>query len=242
MQTWWLTPAIIGGLMMWGKSKASAAYRWINSEEDAVKALPVALLLTKISTGDTLPPPPTGYTWKPIEINFASSPFASPQSLTIEVMEPVPTTALTPTVPAQSGDASAPVTGASGFLTSQSLLAQSRTQTMDGFLSKQALERGHAGLGAPPVPANWCGTGRYTGSPAGNGSAFQRLGSELRAKGLVLAPVGPHGICSGDFVVTTDGALYRAVGHNTFQRIHPAPGPVGPLPKPFQAAYGLRRA
>jgi hypothetical protein len=88
---------------------------------------------------------------------------------------------------------------------------------------------------------DWCGTGRYQGVPA-NGGVLGKLGADLRKKGLVLAPVGQHGICKGDYVVTTDGTLQVATGHNMFREIHPMPGRVGPLRKPFQAGFGIRRA
>lgn len=84
---WWLTPALIGGLMLYAKSKASAAFRWVLSDEDSVKGMPIALLLTKLSTGDTLPAAPNGFQWKEIELTFAASPFASPQSLKVNVLQ-----------------------------------------------------------------------------------------------------------------------------------------------------------
>jgi len=289
--TSWITPVVVGGLMLFAKSKASAAFRWIMSDAGSVKSMPVALLLTKISSGEILPAPPAGFTWNSIEVNFAASPFASPQTLIINVLQPAPGAAPVAAAPS-------PVSGAAGFLTSQSLVAQAKgmqgfltTQEilpagLNGFLSKQAFNRANqarrgmgdlidrrsylyapqtapdfggfateealkrsphypphrgGGIGATDFNGNWCGTGRYQGAPA-NGGVLGKLGAELRAKGLILAPVGQHGICKGDYVVTTDGALYVAVGHAQFKQLHPTAGYVGPLKTPFQSAYGVRRA
>jgi hypothetical protein len=341
-----IMPAVVGGLMLWGKQRSSAAYTWINSDAASVQSMPVALLLAQASSGDALPAPPAGNTWNPIQVNFAASPFSTPQSLTINVLQPIPgyvapagtQAATTPSSPAQTAsttqlnmylgqattvvnsgvtgsqllsqlqailtqaqsdpvllpadlqtltttitgeEPSAPaatptalstsavapapspaastpaVTGASGFLTSQSIVAASKgpglsgfltaqqilPAGLNGFLTRQEFDEAGGGMGeaAPPI---WCGTERYSGPPAaipGSGGILGTLAAELHAKGLVLAPIGPNAVCHGDYVVTTDGSLYMAVGYNQYKKLAPTAGYVGPLLKPFKAGYGVRR-
>lgn len=258
-----IMPAIVGGLMLYGKSKASAAFNWIMSDEASVKSMPVALLLTQLSSGDTLPAPPAGYTWNAIEVNFSSSPFSSPQTLVINVQVPIPGY-VAPAAPAAAAPAAATTpttTGASGFLTSQSLVATAkrvRGQGMNGFLTAQQIlpaglngyfsredfEESGGGMGAAAIPSDYCGVAPYQGPPAaipGAGGPLGALGTVLKARGLVLAPVGPRAVCKGDYVVTMDGSLYVAHGGGQYQQIHPMAGYVGPLKSPFQSAYGVRR-
>jgi hypothetical protein len=258
-----IMPAIVGGLMLYGKSKASAAFNWIMSDEASVKSMPVALLLTQISSGDVLPAPPAGFTWNPIEVNFASSPFSSPQTLVINVQVPIPgyvsPTAAPATTPA--APSAPPVTGASGFLTSQSLVSTAKrmrgsmngfltTQEilpagLNGFFSRQEFEASGGNLGQINLAPGYCGTERYKGPPAavpGSAGPLGALGNLLHARGLVLAPVGRGAICKGDYVVTTDGALYVSLGGGQFKQIHPTAGYVGGLKGTFQCGYGIRRA
>lgn len=235
MAAWWVMPAVIGGLMMYGKSKASAAFRWIMSTEDAVMSMPVALLLTKVSTGEALPAAPQGFRWKPVDVNYAASPFAAPQKLTINVLE-------------QWLNGVPKPQGVSGFLTSQQLLASGmhgfvtaqelEARTMEGFLDKEAaLMAPHVGevlrreeyLYAPQTAPDFGGLGS--------------LGVDLRRRGLVLTPIGPKGVRSGDYVVTTGGALYMALDGGKYKELHPQAGRVvGGLPGRFQSAFGVRRA
>jgi hypothetical protein len=260
-----IMPAIVGGLMLYGKSKASAAFNWIMSDEASVKSMPVALLLTQISSGDALPAPPAGYTWNPIEVNFSSSPFSSPQTLVINVQVPIPgyVAPAAPAPAAAPASATTPTTtGASGFLTSQSLVSTAKrirggamggfltTQEilpagLNGFFSREAFEEAGGGMGQMSIAPAYCGTERYQGPPAaipGSAGPLGALGTVLRARGLVLAPVGPGAVCKGDYVVTMDGALYVSHGGGQFKQIHPVAGYVGPLKAPFQSAYGVRRA
>lgn len=264
---WWWTPAIVGGLMLYAKSKASAAFRWILSDEASVKSMPVALLLTKISSGEVLPAAPQGFRWKAVELNFASSPFSSPQTLVIDVLDPFMGAANGAAPAAQTPG----VTGASGFLTSQSLVETSKS--VDGFLSKQEFDRANGGMGqmidrakylyapqtapdfggfateeelrrSPHHPPHRGGIGALLFRSARGSDVLGKLGAELRAKGLVLAPVGPKAISTGDYVVTTDGALYVAVGPGRYRQLSPATRwpYVGPLKSPLQSAYGVRKA
>jgi hypothetical protein len=260
-----IMPAVVGGLMLWGKSKASAAFNWIMSDEASVKSMPVALLLTQVSSGDTLPPPPAGYTWNPIEVNFASSPFSAPQTLVINVQVPIPgyvAPAAAPAAAPATAPASAPATtGASGFLTSQSLVATARrgNQGMDGFLTTQAIlpaglngffsrqefEEAGGSLGQFKLAPGYCGTERYQGVPAavpGSAGPLGALASVLQSKGLVLAPVGRGAVCKGDYVVTADGALYVSLGGSQYRQLHPTAGYVGGLRGTFKCAYGVRRS
>ena len=256
---WWFTPALIGGLMLYAKSKASAAFRWIDSDEASVTSMPIALLLAKVTSGDALPAAPTGFHWKSIQLSFAASPFAAPQTLQVNVIESDPTAAAPGSVtsPAVTPTSGPPIQSVNGFLTAQAVAAGGHG--VHGFLTAQAADKAeHMGevldrsqylyapqtapdFGQLKLRGDWCGTGRYQGVPA-NGGALGKLGAELRAKGLVLAPVGQHGLCKGDYAVTSDGSLHIAVGHNMFREIHPTPGRVGPLQKPFQAGFGIRRA
>ena len=258
-----IMPAIVGGLMLYGKSKASAAFNWIMSDEAAVKSMPVALLLTQVSSGDALPAPPAGYTWNPIEVNFSSSPFSSPQTLVINVQVPIPGyVAPAASAPAAPAPAAAPaVTGASGFLTSQSIVATAKRvrggvdgfltreqilpEGLNGFLSRQAFEEAGGTMGQIALAPGYCGTERYQGPPAaipGSAGPLGALGALLHARGLVLAPVGRGAVCKGDYVVTTNGALFVALGGGQYRQIHPTTGYVGGLMGTFQCAYGVRRA
>lgn len=257
---WWLMPGVIGGLMLYAKSKAAAAFRWINSDEASVMSMPVALLLTKLSSGDALPTAPDGFRWKSIEVSFASSPFVAPQTLQVNVMEAVPAPGPAPAIPgAVTVAPGAPTPAVNGFLTAQAVMNQGRG--VHGFLTAQSVDaaarRGmgevlrreqylYAPQSAPDFgQMQWCGTGSARPAPLarpGVPGVLGQLGAELARKGLTLAPVGPHGICKGDYVVAADGSLHVAVGHNQFKQLHPTPGRVGPLPARFQAGFGVRRA
>jgi hypothetical protein len=233
---WWVTPAILGGVMMYAKSKASAAFRWIMSTEASVKSMPIALLLTKVSTGDSLPAVPSGFRWKALEYNFASSPFATPQSLIVNVLE-------------EWLNGAAKANGITGFLTTQEVLPAA----MHGFLDKETFAMSpHMGevldrsqyLYAPQTAPDF---GDMLQRLPNVGNQLGDLGQELRAKGLLLAPVGPEGIRAGDHVVTWDHAIWIAEGNSpgTFKarQVHPIKGKVGALgPTDIQCAYGVRRA
>jgi hypothetical protein len=257
MGAWWVMPAVIGGLMMYGKGKASAAFRWILSDVDSVLSMPVALLLTKVQTGEALPAPPEGFRWKPIDVTFAASPFATPQKLTVNVLEQW-----------LNGVPKPP--GVSGFLTSQAMMAagmhgfvttqELASKAMEGFLDKEnallapqmaEVLRREDYLYAPQTAPDFGGYATKEALDAsphhpphrgGIGDALGELGLVLRRRGLVLAPVGPQRIQRGDYVVSTGNVLYQAIGTGTYREIHPRAGRVGPLRGRFQMAYGVRRA
>jgi hypothetical protein len=236
--TAWIMPVVIGGLMLYGKNKASAAYRWMLADEASILSMPVALLLTKLDTGEKLPDPTAGYRWKPIDITFAASPFTTPEKMTVHVLEKVPDAAATPAA-------------VSGFLTSQSMMATA----MHGFLTSQAVEAAsmhgfldkETALMSPHV-GEVLKREEYLYSPqtapdfGGMEGVLGELGLMLRRRGLVLAPVGPHRIQAGDYVVSTGNVLYQAIGAGTYREIHPYAGRIGPLRGRFQMAYGVRRA
>ena len=129
--TQWIGPALIGGVMLYAKSKASAAYRWYMGSEDTANQMPIALLLSKTNTGDVLPAPPAGYTWKPVTFIFASSPFTPPDQLVINVMQPVTTGTQAVSTPA-AGVPAALAPQVSGFLTTQDM-----KKGVAGFLNKE---------------------------------------------------------------------------------------------------------
>lgn len=242
----WIMPVVIGGLMMYAKSKASAAFRWILSDEASVKSMPVALLLTKVTTGEALPAAPQGFRWKQIEVSFASSPFAAPQTLVINVLE-------------QWLNGASKPEGVSGFLTSQAVV-QARGM---GFFPGQILPDGFVAgfldketFAMSPAMGEVLDRSQYLYSPqtapdfgdvlqklpnAGGDSALGQLGLELRSKGLVLAPVGPNGLRHGDYVVTHEGWLHRVVGRGLLREIHPRAGRASALGRRYRQGFGVRR-
>src|SRR5574342_189158 len=238
MGTAWIMPVVIGGLMMYGKNKASAAFRWIMSDEESIISMPVAMLMTKLNTGERMPDAPGGYRWKPIAVTYAPSPFATPQKLSVHVLE-------------QWLNGIPKPAGVSGFLTSQSMMATA----MHGFLTSQAVEAAamhgfldkEAALMAPHV-GEVLKREEYLYAPqtapdfGSMEGVLGELGLVLRRRGLVLAPVGPHRIKMGDYVVTTGNVLYQAVGAGSYRELHPVPGRIGPLRGAFRVAYGVRRA
>lgn len=243
----WIMPVVIGGLMMYAKSKASAAFRWILSDEASVKSMPVALLLTKVTTGEALPAAPQGFRWKAIEVNFASSPFSTPQTLSINVLE-------------QWLNGAAKPEGVSGFLTSQAVAAaggihgflttqEMQDKAMSGFLDKET-------FAMSPTMGEVLDRSQYLYAPqtapdfgdmlqrlpnAGGGGAMGQLGLDLRSKGLVLAPVGPKGLRHGDYVVTHEGWLHRVVGPGLLREIHPRAGRASALGRRYRQGFGVRR-
>jgi hypothetical protein len=262
---WWWTPAIIGGVMLYAKSKTSAAYRWYHGTEDSAKSMPIALFLTKVSTGDTLPAPPAGNVWKPMELNFASSPFATPDTLVVNVLQSVTSGA--------PGLQINPAT-VNGFLTTQELVGG----RMAGFFDKDALaQTAHVGevldraqyLYAPQTAPDFgdmldklpnygggsavgeCHCNRMAGLGEAVDTAVGRLKTELRSKGLVLVPVDQGQVCKGDFVVTANCRLHVVDGIDDasmlyLREIHPVKGRKshwhwhnGP---PLSCAFGVRRA
>lgn len=233
--TSFLMPALIGGLMLYGKSKASAAFRWIMSDEMSVLSMPVALLLTKVETGESLPEAPQGFRWKQVSVSFASSPFATPQQLIINVLEQwlngssIPGAA--PQTPAINGFLTAQgamAAGMHGFLTSQGVMAAG----MHGFLDRESVAMSPAMgevldrstyLYSPQTAPDFGGyateeamraSAHYPAHRGGGigegGDVLGQLGAELRSKGLLLAPIGKKGIKKGDYVLARNRALWIA--------------------------------
>jgi len=253
MATWWITPAIIGGVMLYAKHKAAAAYRWYDGTEESAKDLPVALLMAKISTGDVLPAAPQGFVWKPIEINFASSPFQTPQSLLVNVLSAVTKGTAGPVAGFLTAQALMG-TGMGGFLTSQEVAASA----MDGFLDKEAMaSAAHMGevlrredyLYAPQTAPDFGGMGcrswgRMSGLGEAVGTAVARLREDLRARGLSIVPIGAAAAGPGDFVVTADDcALHVVEPGGVLREIHPRKGQRSHgHGRGIACAFGLRRA
>lgn len=256
----WLMPAVIGGLMLYAKNKASAAFRWIMSDEDSILSMPVALLLTKVETGEALPAPPAGFRWKAVQVNFASTPFAAPQQLAVNVLEQwlngSSMSAPAAPAPAVNGFLTAQAmmqTGMQGFLTSQGVMEAG----MKGFLDRESaalapvmgevLDRSQY-LYAPGTAPDF---GDVLQRPPG-GDALGQLGAELRTRGLLLAPIGKKAIRTGDYVLARNRALWIArstPAWRTFgmrfkaQQLHPRAGMMGDLSLDDAfIAYGLRRA
>ncbi len=215
MATWWIMPAVLGGLMMYGKAKASAAFRWIMSTEDAVLGMPVALLLTKVNTGEALPAAPEGFRWKPVDINYAASPFAAPSTISVNVLE-------------QWLNGVAKPSGVSGFLTSQAVVQAGGmgfvpgqilpAGFMAGFLDKETLAMSpHMGevvdrrdyLYAPQTAPDFGGVDDACCDGCGQ---LGSLGKELLAKGLRLRRIGAGEARRGDTVVYRDGRVAVANG------------------------------
>lgn len=260
----WLMPAVIGGLMLYAKNKASAAFRWIMSDEASILSMPVALLLTKVETGEALPAAPAGFRWKPIQVNFASNPFSTPQQLEVNVLEQwlngstIPGAAAQP--PAVNGFLTAQgamAAGMHGFLTSQGVIEAG----MKGFLDRESVAMSPAMgevldrstyLYAPQSAPDFGDATVIDGCFGRKSDAMGSLGAELRSRGLVLTPIGKKGIRRGDYVVQRNRALWIArstPAWKTFgmrfqaQQLHPSSGKLGELSVDDAfVAYGVRSA
>ncbi len=85
---WWTMPAITIGAMFLVKQRGKAGkVRWINLTKDDVSRAPIGLIMAQLQSGDALPNPPDGTTWKPMKIAVAPSPFAAVQEITINILE-----------------------------------------------------------------------------------------------------------------------------------------------------------
>ena len=202
---WWVTPALIGGAMFYLKSKTAAAARWFQGLEADAKKLPIAVLLTKISTGNAVPAPPASFQWKKINFSVAASPFAAPQDIDVHVLE---------AIPAQASGA-----GISAFLTEQQMVHMSGAGWMEYHLTKEALQDP---LSVAPVV-------QLAAIGGSADKAIRKVQAELRAAGYVVTPVDVGYLARGDFAVTCCGKLYavEGVGPGTavsLREIHPTKG------------------
>jgi len=224
---WWVAPALIGGAMFYLKSKTAAAARWFQGLEADAKKLPIAVLLTKVSTGDAVPAPPAGFQWKKINFSVAASPFATPQDIDVHVLEAV-----------QSDGTGA---GISAFLTEQQMVHMSGTGWMEYHLTKEALQD-------PLSPAPVTSLAAIGGSAD---KAIRRLQDELRASGCTVAPIPTGEASTGDFVVTHDCKLCVIDGGGGYPRtlalreLHPSKGRRGTwregVDRPLACAFGVRK-
>lgn len=84
---WWFTPALMFGISYYVKTKVGKAkYRWLKMTEEDVRKLPVVVAIGKSEGGDKLPELELGWSWKPIRLTYAVSPFSPPSDVEIYVM------------------------------------------------------------------------------------------------------------------------------------------------------------
>ena len=105
---WWLMPGAMFGISQYLKSMGSRGkFRWVAKPELEVRGMSILVVVTEAESGDALPPPPSGYRWKPIQLTFQPGPLSAPAIVTVHVLD--------------DAQAATGVPGVAGFLTVQHL-------------------------------------------------------------------------------------------------------------------------